>query len=135
LGSGYNEPSPTEDALAHQVIGAALEVHRLLGPGYLEAVYENALCLELELRDIPFVRQHTVPVYYKTQSVGEGRLDLLVGGILVVELKAVEMLMPVHSVQLHSYLKATNLKLGLLINFNVSLLKTGIKRVILRDSP
>ena len=132
---GYDEPSSSENVLAHQVIGAALEVHRLLGPGYLESVYENALCLELELRDVPFVRQHAVSVHYKTQPVGEGRLDLLVGGALVVELKAVEVLMPIHSMQLHSYLKATNHKLGLLINFNVSLLKNGIKRVVLHQSP
>jgi GxxExxY protein len=133
--TGYDEPGPGEDALAHQVIGAALEVHSLLGPGYLESVYENALCLELELRNVPYVWQHAVQVHYKAQPVGEGRLDLLVGGVLVVELKTVEMLMPIHSMQLHSYLKATNHKLGLLINFNVSLLKNGIKRVVLHQSP
>ena len=130
----HDEPSPGEDALAHKVIGAALEVHSLLGPGYLESVYENALCFELELRGVPFLRQHMVPVHYKARPVGEGRLDLLVGDVLVVELKAVEVLMPIHSMQLHSYLKATNHKLGLLINFNVSLLKNGIKRVILDKS-
>jgi GxxExxY protein len=131
----YDEPGPGEDALAHQVIGAALEVHSVLGPGYLESVYENALCLELELREVPFLRQQMIPVHYKTRPVGEGRLDLLAGGVLAVELKAVEMLMPIHSMQLHSYLKATNHKLGLLINFNVNLLKNGIKHIVLHKSP
>ena len=117
--------------LSHDVIGAALEVHRVLGPGYLESVYEEALCTELELRAIPFIRQAPLPVLYKGRVVGEGRMDLLVGDCLVVELKAVEVLAPIHSVQLLSYLRATSHKLGLLINFNVSMLKHGVKRVVL----
>src|SRR5512134_2947555 len=98
-----DEPGAKLDQLAHAVIGAAIEVHRLLGPGYVEAVYEEALCVELRLRGIPFMRQVTVPVDYKGHPVGEGRLDLLVGDLLVVELKAVEALAPVHSAQVISY--------------------------------
>jgi GxxExxY protein len=128
------EPSEALDALAHSVIGAALEVHRVLGPGFLECVYEEALCVELGLRDIPLVSQHPVRVNYKGTRVGEGRLDLLVADALIVELKAVETLLPVHSAQLHSYLKATGYRLGLLINFNVPLLRDGIKLVILKTS-
>jgi GxxExxY protein len=117
--------------LSHSAIGAALEVHRVLGPGFLESVYEEALCLELELRGIPFARQAPLPVWYKGRVVGEGRMDLLVSDCLVVELKAVETLAAIHSVQLLTYLRATGHKLGLLINFNVSILKHGIKRVVL----
>jgi GxxExxY protein len=108
-----------------------MEVHRLIGPGFLESVYEEALCIEMRLRDIAYVRQATVPVLYKGYTVGEGRLDLLVEKYLVVELKAVEALAQIHAVQLLSYLRATGHKLGLLINFNVPVLKEGIKRVIL----
>ena len=120
------------EGLAHAVIGAALEVHRLLGPGYLEAVYEEALCVELRIRGILFARQLIVSVSYKGQPVGEGRIDLLVHDALVVELKAVEALAPIHMAQILSYLKATSCKLGLLINFNVPALRQGgIRRVIL----
>lgn len=119
------------EGYAHGVIGAAIEVHRLLGPGFSEAVYEEALCVELVLRDIPFSRQPVVRVSYKGQAVGESRLDLLIADMLVVELKSVEALLPVHKAQLVAYLKITNNKLGLLINFNVPYLKEGLKRVIL----
>ncbi len=125
------EPSPEVDGLAHEVIGAAIEVHRLLGPGYLESVYEEALCVQLRLRGIPFARQSPVAVDYKGETVGESRLDLVVGNCLIVELKAVDALAPIHSAQLISYLKATGQKLGLLINFNVPALKNGIKRMLL----
>ena len=125
------EPDKEVDALASAVIGAAIEVHRVLGPGYLESVYEEALAVELELRGIEFERQKLVSVSYKGHTVGEGRLDLLVGGRLIVELKAVDALAPIHTAQVMSYLKTLTLPLGLLINFNVPLLKHGIKRVIL----
>ncbi|MDH7578537.1 MAG: GxxExxY protein [Bacillota bacterium] len=124
-------PDKEVDRLAHEVIGAAIEVHRHLGPGYLESVYEEALAVELNLRGIPFVRQKTIAVNYKGHPVGEGRLDFLVGESLVVELKAVDALAPIHKAQLLSYLKTTGFRLGLLINFNVSVLKEGIQRVIL----
>jgi GxxExxY protein len=125
------EPSKELDEIAHAVIGAALEVHRLLGPGFVETIYEQALCIELELRVIPFVRQPVVTVDYKGKVAGEGRLDLLVGDALVVELKAVDSLNSVHYAQMMSYLKATGHQLGLLINFNVAVLKAGIRRVVL----
>ncbi len=125
-----SEPDERVDELAHIVIGAAIEVHKVLGPGFLESVYEEALCFELQMRGIPFERQAAIAVNYKGCQVGEGRLDLLVGGVLIVELKAVSELAPVHSAQVISYLKATGHKLGLLINFDVRMLKDGIKRVI-----
>lgn len=125
------EPSEAVDRLATSVIGAAIEVHRHLGPGYLESVYEEALGIELTLREISFDRQKPVAVLYKGHSVGEGRLDLLVENLLIVELKAVEALAEIHKAQVISYLKATDLQLGLLINFNVPVLKQGIKRVVL----
>jgi len=125
------EPDREHDQLAHQVIGAAIEVHRQLGPGLLEGVYEKAMCIEFELRGIPFRRQSGVGITYKGRPVGKGKLDLLVGDRLIVELKAVERLAPIHSAQMISYLRMTNRMLGLLINFNVPVLKEGIKRVVL----
>ena len=89
------EPSAELDDLAHRVIGAAIEVHRLLGPGFLESVYEEALCVELALHDIPFARQVPIGVRYKGEQVGEARLDLLVHDSLVVELKTVESIAPI----------------------------------------
>ncbi|MBI9020895.1 MAG: GxxExxY protein [Verrucomicrobia bacterium] len=126
-----NEPSVKADELAKTVIDACIEVHRALGPGYLESVYEEALAKELALRQIPFERQKAIDVNYKGESVGQARLDLLVGGLLVVELKAVESLVPIHTAQVISYLKAGTFQLGLLINFNTTLLKHGIKRIAL----
>jgi GxxExxY protein len=119
-----------EDA-ANKTIGAAIEVHRHLGPGYLESVYEEALAVELTLRGIPFARQVGFALDYKGQKVGEGRMDFLVAGSLVVELKAVEAFAPIHTAQAISYLKATRHRLALLINFNVPVLKDGIKRIVL----
>ena len=121
----------TLDRLAHRVIGAALEVHRTLGPGFVELAYEVAVYIELRCRGIAFERQPVVRVEYKSHVIGEARLDLLVEDALIVELKSVETLLPVYSAQLISYLRAMNKDLGLLINFNVPLLKDGIKRLIL----
>ncbi|MCB9894063.1 MAG: GxxExxY protein [Planctomycetes bacterium] len=126
-----HEPDSDLDALAKAVVDAAFAVHQSLGPGYLESVYEEALCVELELRNIAYESQVPFHVKYRGRRVGEGRLDLLVGGRLVVELKAVESLAPIHKAQLISYLKATGHRLGLLINFNVALIKNGIQRIIL----
>ncbi len=117
--------------LSGAVIGAAIEVHRVLGPGFLESVYQEALGVELHLRRIPFISQAVVAVNYKGAKVGEGKLDFLVGNSLIVELKAVENLAPIHEAQVISYLKMTGHPLALLINFNVSLLKNGIRRIIL----
>ena len=128
--AGRKEPDAELDQLAHTVIGAAIAVHRALGPGYLESVYEEAYCVELHYQAVPFERQCKIGVHYRGRVVGEGRLDLLVAKILPVELKAVEALAPIHQAQLLSYLKMTGLPLGLLINFNVPILKQGIKRVI-----
>ncbi len=119
------------EGLAYAVIGAAIEVHRLLGPGFLESVYHHALRLEFQMREIPHSYKHRVAINYKGHPVGEGELDFLVGNVLVVELKAVEKLTPIHEAQVISYLKTTNTSLALLINFNVPLLKNGIKRIIL----
>jgi GxxExxY protein len=113
------------------VIGAAIEVHRHLGPGLLETVYERALVVELGLRGIPIRRQVVVPIRYKGHSVGDPCIDLVVADELVVELKAVEHLSELHRAQVISYLKVAGLHLGLLINFNATLLKTGIRRVVL----
>ncbi|MBI3578442.1 MAG: GxxExxY protein [Ignavibacteriales bacterium] len=126
-----NEPNEQLDQLAHEVIGAALEVHKRLGPGFLESVYEEALCIELNLRNIPFERQVPIDVEYKGRMMGQGRIDMLIDKLLIVELKAVEALAPVHTAQTISYLKATGKNLALLVNFNVSVLKDGIKRIIL----
>ena len=126
-----NEPSAKEDKLAKAVIDACIEVHRALGPGYLESVYEEALAKELASRQIPFERQKVIHVNYKGEPVGQTRLDFLIDELLVIELKAVESLAPIHTAQVISYLKAGTFQLGLLINFNTTLLKHGIKRIAL----
>lgn len=114
------------------IIGAAIEVHRLLGPGLLESTYQQCLCRELRLRGIPFESEKPVPVHYKDMILESGyRVDLLVAGLVVVEIKAVEQILPVHEAQLLTYMKLGGWKLGLLINFNVALLKHGIRRRIL----
>ncbi len=125
------EPDTETDRLAQEVIGAAIEVHRVLGPGFLESVYEQALSVELELRGVRFQRQAPVAVVYKGRSIAESRLDLVIEGKLIVELKAVDQFAPIHTAQVLSYLKATGCQLGLLINFNVTRLRDGIKRVVL----
>jgi GxxExxY protein len=120
------------DPLSAAVIGAAIEVHKLLGPGLLESIYHRALCHELALRGLPFEPQKAVHVNYKGVDLGDDlKLDILVDGKLIVELKAVDKLHPVHEAQLITYLKLTGLHTGLLINFNVRLLKDGIQRIVL----
>ena len=115
--------------LTETVIGAAIEVHRHLGPGLLESAYEQCLCRELNLRGVPFVYQHPLPVQYKGVLLDCGyRIDLLVDGRLVVELKALDKLHPIHDAQLMSYMKLGRWQVGLLINFNVLMLKDGIRR-------
>jgi GxxExxY protein len=126
-----NEPERAVDRTARAVIGAAIEVHRTFGPGFLESVYEQALCLELTHWGVPFVAQHRFSLSYRGQAVGEGRVDLLVDQALILELKTVEALNNLHQAQLLSYLKALQCPLGLLINFNVPVLKDGIKRIAL----
>jgi GxxExxY protein len=125
------DPKAHSLALSHQVIGAAIDVHRVLGPGLVESVYEEALCRELSLRSIQFVRQQTLPVFYKGQILDcEFRLDVLVARSVVVEVKAVEKITPIHRAQLLSYLKLQSVWLGLLLNFNVEVLRDGICRVL-----
>ncbi|MFA6173286.1 MAG: GxxExxY protein [Kiritimatiellales bacterium] len=126
-----NEPSEKVDAIAATVVDACIEVHRILGPGYLESVYEEALAVELTLRRIPFERQRPINIDYKGNQAGQGRLDFLVAELLVVELKAVDAFAPIHTAQVISYLKATGLSVGLLLNFNTALMKQGIKRIVL----
>ena len=124
------EPSFELDALVHETIGAAIESHRSLGPGFLESIYEEALCLELTHRKISFGRQVPIPICNRSRPVGTSQLDLLVAGQLVVELKAVPQLLPIHVAQVISYLKGADKPLGLLLNFNVPVLQAGIKRVV-----
>ena len=131
--SAKNEPGLDVDTLARSVIGAAIEVHRHLGPGYLEGVYEEALALEFDIQAISYQRQYAMAVIYKGRQVGQGKVDFLVGGKLVVELKAVEKLLPVHKAQVISYLKVSGCQLGLLINFDERTLREGVQRVVLTD--
>ncbi|WP_301102641.1 GxxExxY protein [Propionivibrio sp.] len=107
------------NTLSGEVIGAAIEVHRVLGPGLLESAYELALERELVLRDLRIERQKSVPLEYKGTALGDGfRIDLLVEGLLIVEIKAVESILPIHEAQLLTYLRLSDTRLGLLINFN-----------------
>jgi GxxExxY protein len=110
-------------------------VHRILGPGFLESIYEEAMAVELERRRVQFERQRPIGVAYKGVDIGSARLDLVVGAKLVVELKAVDQLLPIHVGQVISYLRIMGQPLGLLINFNVPLLPRGLKRVVLSRSP
>lgn len=121
-------PEPV-NVLSRAVIGAAMAVHSALGPGFLESTYEEALSIELRHLGIEHTRQASVEVSYRGYTVGHQRMDLLVEDCLVLELKAAESLLPVHAAQLRSYLVAMNLQLELLINFNVTHLRNGIKRV------
>jgi GxxExxY protein len=124
-----NSPEET-NRVTEAVIGAAIEVHKTLGPGFLESIYEEALCVELTLRGVRFTRQAPVAVDYKGHRIGENRLDLLVEDNVVVELKAVDALAPVHTAQMISYLKASGCRIGLLINFNVKRLTDGVRRIV-----
>jgi GxxExxY protein len=119
-----------DEELAYRIIGAAIEVHRHLGPGFLESIYQKAMDHELGRSAIPFERQKPITVPYKEIEIAGQQLDLLVGGRIVVELKAVESIAPIHEAQLISYLKATRPRLGLLINFRVPILKEGIRRIV-----
>lgn len=115
--------------LTEKIIGAAIEVHRQLGPGLLEAVYETCLVYELEQMGLEFERQKLLPIVYKGMQLEQGyRIDVLVEGSIVVELKVVEEVSPVHEAQVLSYLRLSGCQVGLLLNFNVKLLKDGIHR-------
>src|SRR5260370_35655488 len=128
-----HDPASKERAnhYSRLIIGAASEVHRALGRGLLESAYEACLCRELTLRQIPFERQVTLPLVYKSLELGcSYKIDIKVADLVIVELKAVEGLEPIHEAQLLTYLRLSNLWLGLLINFNVLILKDGIKRLV-----
>ena len=116
--------------LTREVIAAAIEVHKALGPGLLESTYEECLCAEFGLRELPYERQKELPIEYKGIKLDCGyRIDILVANRLILELKSCESLQPIHEAQLLTYLRLTGLKIGLLINFNVPVLKDGIRRL------
>jgi GxxExxY protein len=121
----------TENDLSYQIIGAALKVHRTVGPGLLESAYENALAFEMKKLNLFVEQQVTLPFYYEEVKLEAGyRVDLIVNKLVIIEVKSVENLMPVYFAQLLTYLRLTNIKLGLLINFNTVILKEGIHRVV-----
>jgi len=120
------------DELSNRVIGCAIEVHRNLGPGLLESTYEQCLAHEMKLTEISFKIQHPLPVEYKGIKLDCGyRIDLFVEDSLIIELKSVERILPIHQAQLLTYMKLSGTSVGLLINFNVEYLKNGIKRMVL----
>lgn len=127
---GYSAlPAETEE-IAHKVIGCAVEVHRHLGPGYLESIYERAMQLELDAQGLAYEAEKAIYVKYRGLEIPGQRVDLVVGGCVVVELKTVRRLKNVHRAQVMSYLKTMDLRLGLIINFHTPLLRNGIRRVI-----
>jgi len=121
----------TENEISQILVNIFFEIHNSLGPGLLESVYEYAICYELDKEGIKYCRQKEVPVNYDNQNLGLGfRADIIVMEKVIVEIKSIEYLAPVHSKQLLTYLKLTNLKLGLLVNFNEALIKDGITRIV-----
>ena len=121
------------DAISYDVVGSAIEVHKHLGPGLLENIYQDCLAFELSKKGYKVSSEVSLPVVYKEKKFNSAyRLDLLIDDKVILEIKAIERVLPVHNAQLLSYLKLSNLKLGLLINFNVSQLKQGVKRVVNR---
>jgi GxxExxY protein len=120
------------DALTEKIIGFAIEVHRQLGPGLLESAYEECLCFELNQAGLAFRRQVPLPVIYKSVRLDCGyRLDIVAENQVIIELKTVERLMPIHEAQLLTYMKLTGIRTGLLLNFNTAILKDGIRRLML----
>lgn len=129
---GLVNPEQERDPLTQQIIGAAIEVHRSLGPGLLEAVYEQCFAIELAHRGLDVLRQVSVPVVYRGVSIEAAyRADMVVEGAVVVELKAVEVVLPVHEAQLLSYMRLLNKRVGLLLNFHVPVMTKGIYRRVL----
>lgn len=128
----FQEPDKETDRVASTIVDASLKVHKALGPGLLESVYEACLSHELRLRGLKVEGQVVVPVIYEGLKIDAAlRLDMLVNDLVIVELKAVEKIIPVYEAQMLSYLKLTKKRLGLLINFNVVLIKDGIRRIVL----
>lgn len=122
-------PAPVEQ-VATDVIGAAIEVHRHLGPGFLERIYQEALCIEFQTRRIPFERECSVIVNYKGSAIPGQRVDLIVSGCVIVELKATTRIDVAHESKVISYLRSTGLRLGLVLNFNCRTMKEGLKRIV-----
>jgi GxxExxY protein len=120
--------------VTEQIIGSAIEVHRHLGPGLLESVYESALCIELRSVGSPFMRQIGVPVFYKGELIAEHRPDPIVHDEVIVEIKSVERFNPVFLAEMLTYLRITGLHVGLILNFNRAVMKDGVRRVSLKDS-
>lgn len=128
----YRTLSDKEEFFASEIVDIAINIHKALGPGLLESVYSKCFCYELAEREISFVKQKEVPIYYNQLKIDDGlRLDLLVEDAIIIELKAQENAHPVWQAQLLSYLKLTGKRLGFIINFHVPLMKEGIKRIIL----
>ena len=115
----------------HATIGCAIAVHRTLGPGYLESIYKKAMCIELESRGLQYVKERSIDVVYRGIPISGQRVDLIVEGLIVVELKAVESFAEIHRAQVISYLRTTGLRGGLLVNFRVRVLKDGLQRIVL----
>ncbi len=135
-GGGESGRAPLDDSLTACVIGCAMEVHRHLGPGLLESVYETCLCQELADQGVPFQRQVALPVTYKSRPIDASyRIDLLVAGTVIVEIKAVEKLLPIHEAQLLTYMRLAGAPLGLLLNFQTAVLRHGIRRLSLKPPP
>jgi GxxExxY protein len=124
-----DEPDEVLNRITNSIIGAAIAVHRALGPAYSEEIYEKAIAMEFDARNIKYLRQHVFEVIYRGRIIGTGRVDFLVEEHVVVELKAIDQFAPVHTAQVISYLQATGRRLGILLNFRTKLLKDGIKRV------
>lgn len=125
--------SAEHDVLTKRIIGFAIEVHRCLGPGLLESAYEECLCFELKNASISYDRQVALPVAYKGIHLDCGyRMDVVVDGRVVIEMKTVEVLLPVHEAQMLTYPKLSGIETGLLLNFNTTLLKDGLRRMVLR---
>jgi GxxExxY protein len=118
--------------ITEKILSCAIDVHRQLGPGLLESVYESALSIELRYRGIPFKRQVGFPLYYRDELISEHRPDLIVEDTVIVEVKTVERFAPIHTAQMLTYLRVTSLQLGLLLNFNSETMKAGIRRVVLK---
>jgi len=121
-----------EEELTNKIIAAAIEVHSNLGPGLLESVYEECLCRELSSRNIPFERQKAIPINYKGEQIDYNyKIDMIIDNKVIVELKCVEHILPVHEEQVLTYLKLANIKVGLILNFYAAVLHNGIKRLVL----
>jgi len=120
-----------ETELTKRIIGCAVEVHRRLGPGLLENVYESALCIELRTQGLTYTRQVGIPLYYRGELISEHRPDLIVEGQVIVEVKSVERLAPIYWAQVLTYLRVTHLRVGLLLNFNSPTLRAGMRRIVL----